>query len=65
MTDVEQLVVALRLALDEAKQDAAEAMTSGCPDWGFYQYERGRHDGLKLALAHINEAFANLAKDEA
>ena len=64
MTDAERLVVAIRLAVDEARQGAVDAMTSGCRSWEAYQYERGRHDAFVLAMAQITEAFENLGKDD-
>ena len=65
MTDVEQLVVAIRTALDEARQDAIEAMTRGAEDWGDYRYYCGLHDAYTVALERANAAFRDLAKDEA
>lgn len=64
MTDAERLVVAIRLAVDEARQDAVTAMTRGAKDWGDYRYLCGLQDAFALTLERISEEFEALGKDD-
>lgn len=64
MTPAEELVVKIRLALDEARTDAVNAIVAGARTWDGYQYDRGRIEAFKAALDIVNGAWNDLGRDE-
>ena len=65
MSEVEELLVRVRTALDAERQKAVNEVVAGVRDWDAYKYGLGRIDALMAAYDILNDEAGKLGMDEA